>query len=44
MWIVVTGNPVYGFSHYGPFKNKEEALDWMLDLDEQGWVSELNEV
>ena len=26
MWIVVTGNPVYGFSHYGPFKNKEEAL------------------
>ena len=44
MWIVVTGNPVYGFSHYGPFKKKEEALDWMLDLDEQGWVSELNEV
>ena len=44
MWIVITGSPVNGLSHYGPFATKADAVDWMLELDEQGWVSELNEV
>lgn len=26
--IIVQGNPVDGFAHYGPFPNRQSAIDW----------------
>ena len=27
VWIVITGDPIYGYTHYGPFTSKKEAED-----------------
>jgi hypothetical protein len=38
--IIITGNPVDGFTIVGPFENRDEAFDfgnWNLK-DEEWWV------
>jgi len=40
MAIIITGNPVDGFTIVGPFENRDEAFDfgnWNLK-DEEWWV------
>lgn len=42
-WIVIKGNPVEGFSFYGPFSSNEEAnayIDEMLS-DVEAWTYQL---
>jgi len=36
-YIVVDGNPVTGFDHYGPFDTPEEAVKYAQDEMETDW-------
>lgn len=41
--IIITGNPVNGFTYYGTFSSVDEATDWAgLNLGGDWWVAELN--
>ena len=47
--IVVTGNPVDGFTFYGPFPSGQEAVEWADnagrgDCDTDWWVAPLTGV
>ncbi|WP_310530753.1 hypothetical protein [Novosphingobium sp.] len=35
--IVIIGNPVDGFTHYGPFADWEAATDWVESLSDCDW-------
>jgi hypothetical protein len=41
--IVITGNPVDGFNHFGPFDGPEDASAWaeVQRFDWEYWVTEL---
>lgn len=41
--LVITGNPIDGFSYHGPFRNSEEANDWADDelRGEEWWVAHM---
>ena len=37
-FIVITGNPVDGFCHHGPFDDMAHAVEWATDeLSGLGW-------
>src|SRR5262245_19657920 len=41
-WIVVTGNPVNGFTFTGPFDDSDAAAEWAESLSgEDWWVAEI---
>jgi hypothetical protein len=44
MFIVITGNPLDGFNHYGPFNTLDEALRWGEDYYAGGdwWITKLS--
>jgi len=44
MYIVVLGNPVDGFTFWGPFRNVEDAIDWAERsvLTTSWWIADLN--
>ncbi|WP_028492722.1 hypothetical protein [Thioalkalivibrio sp. ALE19] len=42
-FIVITGNPVDGLVHIGPFGNGEEANDYADNLDDEWWVAKIEE-
>jgi len=42
MWIIVTGNPIDGFSFHGPFSDRNDAIEWAEELDPDWWVVELD--
>jgi hypothetical protein len=44
MWIIVTGNPIDGLEHYGPFNSQEEAIGWIEHDGGDWWVTELTPV
>ena len=29
-YIAVLGNPIDGFTHYGPFETQNDAIDWAV--------------
>ena len=37
MFIVITGDPVDGFSHIGPFKTMEDAIEWAQTHKSTDW-------
>lgn len=41
MWVVVTGNPLDGIEHIGPFNTSDHATDWADEHieDEEWWVA-----
>jgi hypothetical protein len=44
--IVVSGNPVDGFTFHGPFHLREDAIAWAEDAVTTGyswWIANLNE-
>ena len=41
-FIVITGNPVDGFTHIGPFNGREEAEDYIYHDSSDWWVVELD--
>lgn len=44
MHIVLVGNPVDGFSFFGPFTTSDEAATWAeaAPLNDDWWVAPLN--
>lgn len=45
MYILLTGNPVDGTDHHGPFSTAEDAGDWAVEnKHDQWWVVELTPV
>lgn len=41
-WIVIHGNPVDGYSYFGPFLGRDAAVDWgEKNCDGDWWISEL---
>lgn len=36
--IVVTGNPLDGFTHFGPWDVREDAEKWADQLDDEWWL------
>lgn len=43
-WIAITGNPVDGFSYYGPFENHEGAITFAekSNFDGDWWIALLH--
>lgn len=43
-FLVITGNPVDGLFFYGPFDDRESAVDWAEteQSDMEYWVSDLH--
>ncbi len=42
MFIVIAGNPVDGFSFYGPYSTHDEACEWGERANgEEWWVAAL---
>lgn len=39
--ILIVGNPVDGFRHYGPFPDMQSAAEWSERVDDDCWVSVL---
>lgn len=46
MTILITGNPLTGFTFRGPFEAAEAATDWAEEHrdDAEWWAAELEEV
>ncbi len=46
-WLVVTGSPLAGLSHFGPFESEEAAADfrdeWIAQGAESAEVAELHD-
>lgn len=40
-YVVVSGNPIDGFSILGPFLDSDDANNWAQDLDCDWWVTKL---
>jgi hypothetical protein len=41
-YIIITGNPVQGFSYVGPFNDNNDAVEAAIDiLEADWWVAEL---
>lgn len=41
-YLIVTGNPIEGFSFQGPFLLKKDAEEYLEDIeDSDGWLAEL---
>lgn len=41
MFVVITGNPVNGFTIVGPFESREDAFNSAERFDADWWISEL---
>lgn len=37
MWILISGNPVDGFSYYGPFLSSESAINFGDRIFDGDW-------
>jgi hypothetical protein len=42
--IVVTGNPIDGFTFYGPFDVRDDATEWIETVNDDCWLADLNPV
>jgi len=44
MYLVVLGDPIGGFTFWGPFRNVEDAIDWAERsvLTTSWWIADLN--
>jgi hypothetical protein len=44
MHILIVGNPMDGFSYFGPFESVEDAIEYGEKnfAEDEWWVSELN--
>jgi hypothetical protein len=41
MYIIITGNPVMGFTFHGPFDDSNEAMDYADQVGDEWWVTQL---
>jgi hypothetical protein len=45
MFIVISGNPKDGFTHYGPFDDADQAEEWADEnLKDSYWVVPLEDI
>lgn len=51
MIIIIHGNPIHGFSYYGPFEDEDAACNWVeysavghREITGDWWISPLNVV
>jgi hypothetical protein len=45
-YLVIVGNPLDGYTHFGPFDSQNEATDWAsenVDRYYEWWIGELFE-